>query len=159
MIIDSIENASQYSGIGEGIRKALDYLGATDFAGMAPGRYEIDGTTVFALVQSYETKPRDSGVWEAHRLYADVQYMVSGVETMGYAPLTRLATTTPYSPEKDCELFDGAAEGAFLRVDAGSFAIFFPQDGHMPCLACGNPEPVRKVVVKVAMDAIGKDRA
>ena len=154
MIFDSIENAALYAGLGEGIRKALEYLRNTDFAGMAPGRYEIDGGKVFALVQRYETKAREAGLWEAHRSYADVQYMVSGLETMGYAPLAGLATTNPYSPEKDCELFDGAGEGAFLCARAGSFAIFFPQDAHMPCLASKDPAPVCKVVVKVAMETI-----
>jgi len=36
-----------------------------------------------------------------------------------------------------------------LILGNGYFAIFFPQDGHMPQLCVENPEPVKKVVIKV----------
>jgi len=147
MITDDIRNAATYNGVGTGIRMALEYLAKTDFAGMAPGRYDIDGNNVYALVQQYETKPREKGVWEAHRRYIDVQFVAAGIETMGYAPLGGLTVTQPYSTDKDCVLLAG--DGDFLTVRAGVFVIFFPQDAHMPCLACAAPAPVRKVVVKV----------
>ncbi len=149
MIIDSIKNAALYKGTGARIQMALEYLAKTDFEPLAPGRYDIDGGNVYALVQHYRTKPRETGLWEAHRRYIDVQYVAAGIESMGYAPIGNLTVTQPYSSEKDCELFSGA--GDFVTVRAGTFAIFFPGDGHMPCLAAAAPAPVRKVVVKVAV--------
>jgi YhcH/YjgK/YiaL family protein len=38
-----------------------------------------------------------------------------------------------------------------VRVAAGQFAILFPDDAHAPCCAWAEPEPVVKVVVKVAV--------
>ncbi len=148
MIIDSIKNAALYKGTGARIQVALEYLAKTDFATMAPGRYDIDGNNVYALVQHYQTKPREKGLWEAHRRYLDVQYVAAGIESMGYAQIGSLTVTQPYSPEKDCELFAGA--GDFVTARAGTFVIFFPEDGHMPCIASAEPAAVRKVVVKVA---------
>lgn len=149
MIIDHMDNAAVYGGLGERFRKALDYLAQTDVTELAPGRYDIDGDKVFALVQRYETKPQEKGVWEAHRRYIDVQYVAAGVETMGYAPLGKLTVTKPYAPEGDCELLEGS--GAFFDAAAGMFALFYPQDAHMPGLACGASQPVVKVVVKIAV--------
>ena len=148
MIIDSIKNATFYKGIGTRIRTALEYLAKTDFATMAPGRYDIDGNNVYALVQQYQTRPREKGVWEAHRRCIDVQYVAAGIETMGYAPIGNLTLTQAYSPENDCELFAG--NGDFVTARAGTFAVFFPGDAHMPCLASEAPASVLKVVVKVA---------
>ncbi|MEI7435464.1 MAG: YhcH/YjgK/YiaL family protein [bacterium] len=148
MIIDSIKNAALYKGTGARIQVALEYLAKTDFATMAPGRYDIDGNNVYALVQHYQTKPREKGLWEAHRRYLDVQYVAAGIESMGYAQIGSLTVTQPYSPEKDCELFAGA--GDFVTARSGTFVIFFPEDGHMPCIASAEPAAVRKVVVKVA---------
>ncbi len=148
MIIDSIKNAALYKGTGARIQVALEYLAKTDFATMAPGRYDIDGNNVYALVQHYQTKPREKGLWEAHRRYLDVQYVAAGIESMGYAQIGSLTVTQPYSPEKDCELFAGT--GDFVTARAGTFVIFFPEDGHMPCIASAEPAAVRKVVVKVA---------
>jgi YhcH/YjgK/YiaL family protein len=31
------------------------------------------------------------------------------------------------------------------------FTVFMPQDGHMPGIAVNEPQPVKKVVVKVAI--------
>jgi hypothetical protein len=37
-----------------------------------------------------------------------------------------------------------------VKLEPGNFAIFFPREGHAPCIACGeNPAPVRKVVLKL----------
>jgi biofilm protein TabA len=149
MIIDHIQNGALYHGLGARIRTALEYLVKTDFAAMVPGRYDLDGDQVFALIQQYETRPREQGIWEAHRRYIDVQYVAAGFETLGYAPIGNLSVTQPYTVDKDCELFVGP--GDFLTARAGTFIIFFPADGHMPCLAYDTPVPVRKVVVKVAV--------
>lgn len=149
MMIDHISNASFYSGINPGIGRALEYLAQNDFAGLAPGRFDIDGDCLFALVQRYETKPPEQGVWEAHRRYIDVQFVAAGVERMGYAPIESLTVTQPYADDKDFELLAG--NGDFVTVSIGMFTVFFPQDAHMPCLACGQPAPVVKVVVKVAV--------
>jgi YhcH/YjgK/YiaL family protein len=39
--------------------------------------------------------------------------------------------------------------GNHLDVFAGAFVIFFPDDAHMPGLQTNQPEPVKKVVLKV----------
>lgn len=151
MIIDTIRNATAYAGVSPRVRAALEFLATTDFAAMEPGRHDLDGDRVYALVQQYETRPREKGKWEAHRRYIDIQYVAAGIETMGYAPLDRLTVTQPYAEDKDCLLLAG--EGSFLTVPEKTFVVFFPQDAHMPCLACTAPVPVRKVVVKVAVGA------
>jgi YhcH/YjgK/YiaL family protein len=149
MIIDSIQNRARYERLGTGIAKALEYLARTDVSKVATGRYDLDGDNVYALVQRYDTKPREKGVWEAHRRYIDVQFVASGVESMGYAPIGSLTVTQPYAADKDCVLLAGT--GDFVTAAAGTFVVFFPEDAHMPCLACVAPQAVCKVVVKVAV--------
>jgi biofilm protein TabA len=117
----------------------------------APRHYDIDGDKIYALVQHYETKPREKGKWEAHRLYLDVHYVAAGIETLGYAPVGNLTAIQAYEPADDYTLFRG--HGDFVTASAGMFVVFFPEDAHMPCLACETPVPVRKVVVKVAVEA------
>lgn len=147
MIIDQLKHAGLYKGLGENLKKAFDYLAAHDFSAMESGRYDIDGDTVFALVQRYDTKPREKGLWEAHRRYIDVQFVASGIESLGWAQLGNLTETQPYSAEKDFLLLAGS--GDVVTARAGDFLVFFPEDAHMPCLAHDQPAPVLKVVVKV----------
>ncbi len=151
MIVDDIRNAVLYGGIADRMRSAFEYLVVTDFDDMALGRYAIDGDNLFALVQQYETKARDQGVWEAHRRYIDVQYIATGIETIGYAPIDGLKVTQPYADDKDCVLLAG--NGDFLTARAGTFFVFFPEDAHMPGLTHTTPGTVRKVVVKVLIGA------
>ncbi len=150
MIIDHIENSSLYFPLGERIATALRALQTADLLRAEPGRHEIQESEVFALVQKYETKPRKLGVWEAHRRYIDVQYVVSGVEVIGHAHLPNLSVTKPYTDKEDILFAEG--DGNFLTVSAGMFVIFFSHDAHMPSLAAGTPGPAHKIVVKVRVD-------
>lgn len=150
MIVDRLDNAALYFGLGERITSALRYLKDNDCTKLPVGKIPIRGEQIFALVQDNTTKPRDQGVWEAHRKYIDVQFVAAGVEEMGYANISTLTVKTPYEEKVDYVLFEGT--GSFVTVPAGSFTIFFPGDGHIPGSAVdGKPAAVRKVVVKVAM--------
>jgi YhcH/YjgK/YiaL family protein len=150
LVIDNIRNAGLYYGLGRGIEAALRFLENTDLERAAIGRQDIRGDDCYALIQEYETKPCEDGVWEAHRKYTDVQFIVSGEELMGYANLDTMSgmkITAEYEEPKDVLKFEG--EGDFLRCGAGTFVIFTPHDAHMPTIAVADPLRVRKVVVKV----------
>lgn len=148
MVLDRLENASTYHGLSPGIALALRYLRDADFNALAPGRYEIDGNRVVATVSEYDTKSRDASAWEAHRKHIDVQYLPAGVELMGRTALAAIAAG-PYDDEKDV-LF-GEGEGDFFPLHGDRFVILFPQDAHMPGVAAGASQRVRKVVIKVAV--------
>jgi len=150
MIVDRLENAALYFGLGERITSALRYLKSNDCTKLPVGKIPIRGEQIFAIVQDNMTKPRAEGVWEAHRKFIDVQFVAAGVEEMGYANISTLTVKTPYDEKVDYALFNGA--GSFVTVPAGSFTIFFPEDGHIPGSAISDqPAPVRKIVVKVAV--------
>lgn len=149
MVIDSIDNASIYWGLSVRIATALRSLAQWDWSTRELGRHPIDAERIFALVETYDTKPPALGTWEAHRRYLDIHYMAEGTERIGYAPLASL-TAAPYIPERDLVPLSGT--GDFMTVPHRGFAILWPQDGHMPGLAVDTPATVRKVVVKIACD-------
>ena len=154
MIVDRIDNADAYGRLGGGIAAAMEYLQKTDFASLDSGRQELDGERLFAMVQRYRTKSQAQAAWEVHRQYIDVQYVVEGIERMGWAPLALgPPVVKAYDAESDAALHD--ADGDFVTLAAGSFAILTPQDIHAPQVAAGSPpvpSPVLKVVVKVRID-------
>jgi len=150
MIIVKLENAELYSFISERISMALNYIKQTDFSKMEPGKHEIDGENIFAFVNDYKTKDPLECNFETHKKYIDVQFVARGVEFMGYAPLNDQKIITPYNEENDITFYNG--EKSFTKVSEGMFAIFFPNDVHMPGAKKGDPQSVRKVVVKVKVD-------
>jgi len=147
MILDKIENLDSYGNLNPLFPTAFQYLQQTDLKSLEPGKYAIQGEEVYAIVQEYQTKPRETGCWEAHRDYIDVHVMYEGEESMGYNHIGELRSRSNYVPEKDLEQFDGT--GFFFSVPQGYFAVFAPQDAHMPCLQPGRPTQVRKVVLKI----------
>lgn len=147
MIFDSIENAKLYYGLGERFQKAFEYLSSVDFTELKPGRYEIDGDNIYALVQKYMTKDPDDGNWEAHQNYIDLQYVFSGSETFGVVNSDYLDEVSDYDDEKDVVLLEG--EGDFLQLNDGEFVVVFPHEAHMPGMAVEENEEVLKVVVKI----------
>ena len=145
MIIDSIDNYKKYENLGMKISLALDHIRTTDFDSKEPGKYDIDGDNILVNVNDYHTKNSDDCKFEAHRKYIDVQYIAKGMEWIGYAPLSGQTVTAEYNDERDVIFFEG--EPSFVKMDKGMFAIFFPEDLHMP--GTGEGESVRTVVVKV----------
>ena len=130
--------------------KALAFLHRPDLATLADGRAPIDGDNVYAEVQSYVTKPASEAVYEAHRQYIDIQYVVSGEETIGWARIEDLVVSTEYTPARDFML--GSVDETrtiAARLRAGQFAILFPSDAHAPRLTTHTPTTVKKMVVKV----------
>jgi biofilm protein TabA len=140
------------------MRKALDFLEhapAAEFAGLPDGKIDIDGDKVFALVQSYKTAAAgDPVVFEVHRQYIDVQYVAAGDEVMAWASTEGLPATAEYEAAKEAWFAaKPLAETTLLRLAAGELAIFYPTDAHAPRLAAGEPAPVKKIVVKVAVES------
>ena len=146
MIFDTLENAAFYGSLNPLFEKAFRFLQKTDLANLPVGRIDLEGDALYALVQEYTTRDPEQGNWEAHRNYIDIQYVVSGAEKMGFANLKTM-DLGEYVPERDFQALSG--KGNEVAVFAGSFAVFFPQDAHLPGKWIGNPAPVRKVVFKV----------
>ena len=148
MIADILKNRQIYSVISPRIAAALDYIEKTDFSKMEPGKYELDGSNLYVLVQTYDSIPREQGKWECHRNYIDIQYIADGVEQIGVNNIGKMHVITPYNPEKDIEILGG--EGDYVTFSKGAYGIFFPEDAHQPKIAPEDtPGPVRKIVVKI----------
>lgn len=151
MIQDTLENSARYEALSPRFANAFAFLRAVDGTQVL-GRHEIDGDEVFALVQSYATKPVESALFEAHRKYIDVQFLYRGRETILWAPLAAMKEATMlYDESKDAALWKLVPDTTPLHLSAGHFAILFPTDAHAPCVEWEKPQDVFKVVVKVAV--------
>jgi len=145
MILDTLNNASQYDALHLHFEEGFRFI-QEQAATLPAGRYELSGGA-YVLVQEYETQPAQGISFEAHRRYIDIQYVAQGHETIYYANLERLEAGE-YQLERDFLPLEG--KGSPLYLQAGDFAIFYPQDAHLPSRV--TPEGsslVKKVVVKI----------
>ena len=157
MIIDHLEHQAQYP-FGRLWDTAFEFL-KTVTPETACGKYPLEGDALIAIVDGYETKPRNSAKLETHRKYADIQIMISGEEAHEIFPEEGLTVSTPYIPERDVEFYQIPKEsGIRLVMRPGDFAVYFPQDAHMPCLMTGSaPQLIKKVVFKIVVDSMEKN--
>lgn len=151
MILDTLSLWRRYAALHPRFPRAFSFLehvtAATDV-----GRHEIEGDDLFALVQRYDTRPAAGMQFEAHRRYIDIQFIARGREVIHWSPLAALTEVTlAYDPAKDAALFKAIDGMTPVRLAAGQFTIFFPDDAHMPCCTWDDPAEVMKVVVKVAV--------
>jgi len=148
MILDRLDQAERYFALNPGFTSAFAFLRRPDLAELPEGRYEIDDTRVYALVQHRQGKRPEEGRLEAHQNFIDIQYVVTGKDTMGWLPASDCQSIEkPYDPVKDVVLFSDRP-AAWIAVDPGAYAIFFPEDAHLPLIGEG---AMHKVVVKVTV--------
>ena len=148
MIFDNIKNRALYEKIDSKFTIAFDFIEKVTREGADVGKYELCGKDVFAMVQEYEPK-EDSGVFEAHKNYIDIQYILSGKEYMECAKIENCEETVAYNPEKDVAFYTCEGYRQSLDCEEGDFAIFFPHDVHKPGVKLWESGAVRKIVVKV----------
>ena len=149
MLIDYLQNADRYAPLHPGFEGGFAFLRRADLAQLPDGRHEIDGERLFAIVARDQGRGREKSLLEAHRRYIDIQFVISGEDSIGWMPISDCQrVSSPYDAEKDVELFfDRPA--TWLAVASGAFAVFYPEDAHAPLATQG---PIHKAVVKVAVD-------
>lgn len=148
MIYNRIEDIDKFAALGDVWAESIRLL-KESAAAFEPGKTTYPGGIKFNCTQ-YETKGDASSPLEAHRQYADIQYIVEGDEICYVADVDRLNVTKAYDPEKDV-LFGTVDTSIAVPLHAGEFCVFFPEDAHGPGCVWETPSAVKKIVVKVPL--------
>jgi biofilm protein TabA len=144
---NNIEFAKQYAANKAIWDKAFEFLRERDLNQIAPGKYSIDGDNIYASITEDPSKEYDQSAWESHQNYIDLQYVISGKEKIGVAPIESLTVTKPYDATKDGAKYSG--EGKYYTATPDEFFLFFPSDGHRPNIKIDGYDKVKKLVIKI----------
>ena len=147
MILGNISNYNNYL-FNEKFKKAFDFLEEFGKNPLPVGKYEIDGENVYALVQEYE--PGVGKRYESHLKYIDIQYIVNGNEKIGYTDIKNAAVEEDKTPANDAIFYTDIKNSTMLNLAEGDFAVFFPEDLHLPCVK-NTADKVTKVVIKISV--------
>lgn len=147
MVYDKIDNIETYKGLSEEVYEGLKFLLQAQ-PDIENGVHVIN-PRVKAIVSEYETKAVNENGYEAHRKFIDIQYLLKGTEKNCCLPIEKLKETKAYKEKIDAAFYEAEIPAQELMLGDGYFAIYWPQDGHMPCLTLDGAEKVKKVVIKV----------
>jgi biofilm protein TabA len=151
MIFDQFCNVKRYN-IPK-IDKILDFVAQHDCLVLPNGQINIDSDNLFVKVMEYQPRPAVENRFETHRVYADLQYVVSGIELMQVAPAQVLTSLGKYDSKGDYEFFKADEKISDLVVKAGDFTVYFPTEAHRPsCLFQNFSQIVKKLVFKIKVN-------
>ena len=146
MIIDTIENLGKYVALNPLFADVVEFLKNNDLQAIEEGKHFIKDKDLFVNIQVAKGKTQDAAVLETHIEMIDIQIPITCEETFGYTPLCDLPDFE-YNAEKDITKYGDTKAQTYVTVKPGQFVIFFPQDGHAPCII--NQPEIKKAIFKV----------
>jgi YhcH/YjgK/YiaL family protein len=146
MIIDTIDNLGKYVALNPLFADVVEFLKGHDLLTLETGKYPIKDKDLFLNLQVAKQRTKETALLETHVEMIDIQIPVTAAETFGYTPLCDLPAFD-YNAEKDITKYGDTKAQTYVTVNPGQFAIFFPQDGHAPCITDA-PE-IKKAIFKV----------
>jgi YhcH/YjgK/YiaL family protein len=145
MVVDTLDKLSFYESLNPLFKDIVDFLKTNDLNILEEGKHLIKGTDLFVNIQNAKGKTMETAKLETHKRMLDIQIPLSACETFGYTPLCDLPEAV-YNEEKDVTKYEGLAQ-TYFTCKPGEMAIFWPQDGHAPCI-CDDAE-IKKAIFKV----------
>lgn len=144
MIVDRVENAHLYYGIGPHIDAALKFLQEGRFDGIS--RLSLDDFNVNISCTEYVSRPMEQCKKENHRVFADIHVCLEGVDVVGYCNRKDAEPITEYDSASDKQFF--SARMSYVRLLPGMFALTMPEDVHSAMMMDEKPEQSRKLIIK-----------
>lgn len=145
MILDTLDNLEKYIGVNPLFADVVKFIKENDLNTLEVGKHFIKDKDLFVNIQVATGKTKEAANFETHKRMLDIQIPLDNNETYGYMPLEDLPKAE-YNDEKDVTKYPGVVAETFVNCKPGEFAIFFPQDGHQPCIGEGD---IRKAIFKV----------
>ena len=146
MIIDTIDNLGKYVALNRLFADVVEFLKTNDLQTMEVGKYPIKDKDLFLNLSLAKQRTKDTAILETHINMIDIQIPITCAETFGYTPLEDLPDFE-YNAEKDITKYGDTKAQTYVTVNPGQMAIFFPQDGHAPCII--EKEEIKKAIFKV----------
>ena len=148
MIIGKLEDSLRIEGLHPAFKRVFDYIKSHDILHTVPGKIDIDGENIWINIAEPEMRNlRDADI-EIHKEYIDIQVLLPGKESFGWKATRDLkAEKKAYTRENDIAFYSDKADLIFT-LSPGEFVIFFPEDGHAPCIGEGH---IKKLVAKIKL--------
>lgn len=134
------------------VETAVEYLLNLEVSEKDVGKKNIVNENFFYFVQSYMTKPATECKLESHRMYTDIQVVVSGNEIIDLADISRLSAKEEYNIENDVIFWNIPQRMARIAMGAGSYIILYPENAHRGMVCIKESERVLKIVGKVKIN-------
>ena len=152
MIIDNLLNAKKYYHVHKNFKSAFEAIEKFAAENAADGKYVLDGDNLYASVQTYNSKLKETRDFEYHNKYIDIQYIISGDEEICIANLNGTQSSIDFNEQRDVGYVKMPKHYNTAHLTDGYYAVMFPDEAHLPgCATDDAVQEIRKIVVKVLL--------
>ena len=148
MVVDTLDNLEKYVSLNPLFEEVVKFIKENDLNQLEDGKHFIKDKDLFVNITTAHGKSAEDATFETHKKMLDIQRPLDNNETYGYLPLADLPEAE-YNAEKDVTKYPGVKAETYVNCKPGEFAIFWPQDGHQPCIGEGD---IHKAIFKVKVD-------
>lgn len=146
MIIDKIVYANTYQD--EKIKQILQTLKTISSENFPKEKITIIENEIFINPVTLTSKDESDCIFEAHKRYIDIHYIVSGEEVIQVSDVRSLKEHTPYDETKDIMFLTGDYSSLSI-LKAGDFMICYPHDAHKVAIKNNTKGNIKKLVGKI----------
>lgn len=152
MILSTNEYMEKKFYIGDIAKICKNFIRQHNIIEMPCGKYLIDSENIYVNIVNYETKDESQCIWEAHRKYLDIHYIIEGEEKIKLADVRNMQING-YIEESDYVKMEGVASTEII-LKPEDFLVLFFEDAHMTGVNVNKPEIVKKAIFKVKRNLI-----
>lgn len=146
MVTGNIKHCEKYYLLNKYFKDVFEYLKTVK---KENGKYIISEEN--AWVNPPVVRDVCSDIYETHRNFIDIHYILSGSEVFGCCDAERLDVTDEYDKNTDCEFLKG--KGNLITMSEGDFIIVFPEDAHNVIVDYDKSKELVTVVAKIRLDS------
>ena len=151
MIMGEVQSLPS-AGLHPALQDALTLALAARPQEKALGRYELQGDNIFMNVMTFNTQSPVEKKAELHEQYIDIQLLLNGEERILFGTAGTARECEEFHHEDDYQLCSAIENEQAIILKPGMFAVFMPGEPHKPGCVVGEPDEIKKVVVKVKAD-------
>ncbi len=124
-----------------------NWIRNNDMQTVEAGRHDVDGDRLYVNILEYETKDETECIWEAHKKYLDLHFIICGTETIGISYLDNMQIGE-FEDDKDYLHISGDAD-VKITCREGSMILLYPEDAHKTSIRVDNSNRIKKAVFKI----------
>lgn len=147
MVFGNIRDLKDYGYLEEDVLKCFEYAKNHDLLAYETGSHEIDGDNLFVNIVEYETTTPENRLWEAHRQYLDLHFMLRGPEQIDVNFIDNMEQKE--FVEKDDFLPLEGEKNSHVVLTEGDFLLCYPKDAHRTAVQVEKPVKIKKAIFKI----------
>ncbi len=133
----------------ERVKQAISHISRLNHKELKVGKYEVSDNFYY-IVKELETQPREQCIFESHRKYIDIQWVIEGQMAFETADVSTLKIEKEYDSEKDVALWQKQENLMQTILSSGSYAVLYPNNAHISALVVNNqPQKIKLIVGKI----------